>query len=148
MKTLQESVALDTPEKLDEHVKTIREEIAEDRKKREELAYEGLLVNEAKFEFDGDEILCECDVMGLTLVVRMDASAEWERGDRDCGKKPHWETSVGEIKEAFIDFGRGNVVKEIPKDCGLSNAIAKRADNWMEGEFEAKGAPEKEAQDD
>ena len=122
-------------------------QIREDRVKREKIALDGLTDYEASFEFDGNEVFCECDFMGLTLVARMDASADYEKADRECGIEGGWDIVVGYFKELYLDFGRGNNGKDIPHDSGLANAVHKAATTWLENHHEGR-KPEPEGQDD
>jgi len=140
MNTLQETVSLDTTEKLAEHVNTTREEIKEDHAKRVKLAIDGLEENEAIYEFDGDEITVTCSILGITVVARIEASADWE----DDG----WDLHVGEFREVYIDFGRGTVCASIPPRSALAQAIRRAATAWHTKQYEGEGAPEKETQDD
>lgn len=122
-------------------------QIRQDRAERQKLAIEGLDVNEATFEDDGFEILMECDVLGLTVVARIEYDKEWDKGTRESGIDPHWEIDIGEFKELYIDFGRGHVGKDIPHDCGLALAILEAAQKWIDAEYENEEGPEPERDD-
>lgn len=119
-------------------------QIHEDRAERQKLAIEGLDINEATFEDDGHEIEMECEVLGMTVVARIEYDKEWDKGTRESGIDPHWEIDVGEFKELYIDFGRGHVGKDIPHDCGLALAILEAAQEWIDGHYENQPAPSAE----